>query len=125
MIRQALVISALLSAFVARGAPSQELVWEATGVQLVSGFAGPIAVLGDLNGDGYDDIVNLGFDPSFLQPPGQLFFFSGKDGSILRTTPPTPHPTCASRKPCTGATKASLAGARSIIPESVCRMYNT
>ncbi|MFQ5506691.1 MAG: VCBS repeat-containing protein [Planctomycetota bacterium] len=74
---------------------AQELVWEVQGVpnkssvgHLESGGSMSIA-LGDLNGDGYDDLLQMAMAfreqipmSPFREP--ELWFLSGKDGRVLR-----------------------------------------
>lgn len=83
-------IEIIVAMFLASSALAQELVWEVTGVQNVSWIGGQVAVVGDIDGDGYDDIANLGGDPSVQGTLAQLFFLSGTDGRILRARSPWP-----------------------------------
>ena len=87
----ALVAAAVLFA---AAVPGQELLWERQGVanqsavgNLSSGYSMPI-VIGDLNGDGYDDLLQsaTSFKPaqSGIYHWAELWLLSGKDGKTLR-----------------------------------------
>jgi hypothetical protein len=56
-------------------------------------FGAHVVVIGDLNGDGIDDIVvaAIGQDVGGLSKVGEVFVFSGADGDLIRTLN-DPHP---------------------------------
>jgi hypothetical protein len=70
--------------------PGQQLIWQRTGVREVSSLGrnsntvgGQIANVGDVDGDGCDDLLVLGGHlPSYSS---QLWFLSGRDGHTIRT----------------------------------------
>jgi hypothetical protein len=65
---------------------AQEVLWQREGVVDQTQLGGPVAVLGDLDGDRFDDVANLAFS-NMVSPPenrSQVWFLSGKDGSTLR-----------------------------------------
>jgi hypothetical protein len=63
---------------------AQEVVWERTGqVNPQTAIGEPARFAGDIDGDGFDDLVTLGYRmPRWTQ---ELLFLSGRDGSTLRT----------------------------------------
>jgi hypothetical protein len=75
----------------AAAAPGQQLVWQRTGIREVNSLGlysttvgGQVANLGDLNGDGCDDLLVLGGHlPSYSS---QVWFLSGADGRTMRTS---------------------------------------
>lgn len=63
---------------------AQELAWVATGntARQIGGFR--TAGIGDINGDGFEDLATI-VDPSGTGPTdGYLWFLSGRDGTLLR-----------------------------------------
>jgi hypothetical protein len=73
----------LLSPSVALG---QKLLWQRDGVAGQHRFSPRVAVVGDLNGDGWEDVAALVEAPT----PGwdnEIWFLSGKDGTTLRRRP--------------------------------------
>ena len=68
--------------------PAQELVWDRTGTLQSSQMAGQIAAIGDIDHDGYKDLLQIGMGvgaTGFRE--WQLFFLSGRDGQMLRVRP--------------------------------------
>jgi hypothetical protein len=54
--------------------------------QAGDGFGGPVSDLGDINRDGFDDvIVGAPLDDGGGTDAGKVYIFSGRDGSILQT----------------------------------------
>lgn len=80
-----LVATALLSTAIC----GQEVLWERTGMPDVSGTGGYAKFLGDVDGDGYDDLVTFALGP-VPRMIGQLWILSGRDGSTLHTQPRPP-----------------------------------
>ena len=81
--RAAIVVSMVLGSPVA-----QEVVWERTGVPKKSTIGGEAVVLGDVDGDGYEDLLHIAY--TMREGPGgrriteqQLWTLSGKDGRTL------------------------------------------
>jgi len=66
---------------------SQEVLWQATGQVDVSAFWEFVTVVGDVDGDGYEDLASLGRAP---QPISVLRILSGRTGAVLRTRVPIP-----------------------------------
>lgn len=72
--------------------PAQEQVWEHLGGIKQYRMQIPATTVGDLNGDGMADIVQIVHrffftPPGFSNPSTQLWFLSGADGRVLRTRP--------------------------------------
>jgi hypothetical protein len=62
----------------------QELLFEVTGDASYSGFGGFIAPAGDVNADGYPDLlVGIPNEPKGRIVPGNARVYSGKDGALL------------------------------------------
>ena len=77
----------------AAGSAAQTVVWQRVGTlpPEYGYLAGPVAVIGDVNGDGYDDVVQAVFaitmipaDPIYYDTEDQLRIYSGRDGKLLR-----------------------------------------
>ena len=69
--------------YVAVHCPAQELLWTALGQPNRSTLGTRLSVIGDVDHDGYEDLVTQG---GFRMPNGvdQLSFLSGRDGRLLR-----------------------------------------
>jgi hypothetical protein len=78
--RAVLCVAALVPA-----ALGQKLIWQRDGVVGQYRFSWRAAVIGDLNGDGWEDIAALVTLPG--SAGGELWFLSGKDGTTLRIRP--------------------------------------
>jgi hypothetical protein len=62
----------------------QELLFEVSGDTSYSGFGSFIAPAGDVNADGYPDLlVGIPYEPNGRIVPGNVRIFSGKDGALL------------------------------------------
>ncbi|MFQ5504183.1 MAG: FG-GAP repeat domain-containing protein, partial [Planctomycetota bacterium] len=77
------VTTAVLLVAVSVPLPAQQLVWERIGVKESYRLGRWMAAIGDINGDGYEDLVNA-VDVRPGRCGTQLWFFSGKDGKTLR-----------------------------------------
>jgi len=64
---------------------AQEILWQAVGQRDAIGLYSPVRFIGDVDGDGYDDLVNIGQLP---QRYGVIRVLSGRMGTILRTRLP-------------------------------------
>ncbi len=69
---------------------AQELVWEHIGVLDQHSFGGRTAVIGDIDADGYPELVHRVFAQVGASSEGQLWTLSGRDGATLRTLPEPP-----------------------------------
>ena len=84
----ALLLALLLSIFsLFQPAFAQELVWERIGVKDQHRFGGPTIVLGDINADGYPDLLHM-VRVKVPRSPGpiaelQLWVLSGKNGRLI------------------------------------------
>ena len=79
-----LVHRLLPAALLAAAAAGQAIVWQHVGIQDLTRVAEKLAVIGDVDGDGYHDLV---VEFEVVGPPltkYQLWTLSGKDGSVLR-----------------------------------------
>ena len=77
---------AVCCAFLSAALAAQEVVWERTG-QPEGSYVGRYAkFMGDVNGDGFDDLVTRvdRWSPGFAE---ELAILSGRDGSTLLTQP--------------------------------------
>jgi hypothetical protein len=89
IIWRVIAAAALLSA----AAEGQLLVWEDKGMEGGRSYGlsyyshQSIAGLGDIDGDGYDDLACIGADLSVLWRSQQLIFVSGQSGQVVRTRP--------------------------------------
>jgi hypothetical protein len=62
----------------------QELLFEVSGDASYSGFGATIAPAGDVNADGYPDLlVGIPYEPNGRIVPGNVRIYSGKDGALL------------------------------------------
>jgi len=82
-LRQSLLQSLSLALFLSSSLPAQELVWERVGVKEAFSFgAGPVVTIGDINSDGYDDLVHIVLAYIDLKPgldkEWQLLFLVGQ-----------------------------------------------
>ncbi len=71
---------------------AQQLVWEHLGGMRQYQVRFPAMPMGDLNGDGVTDIAQLVdrfefWPPGFVAKYSEVWFLSGKDGSVLRVRP--------------------------------------
>jgi hypothetical protein len=80
----------MLLALLAGGQLSgQEILWRTAGQVDVSSLSEFVVVIGDTDGDGFDDLANIG---GAQQPFAVVRVFSGRTGATLRTRlPPTPN----------------------------------
>ena len=79
-----LVHRLLPAALLAAAAAGQAIVWQHVGIQDLTRVAEKLAVIGDVDGDGYRDLV---VEFEVVGPPltkYQLWTLSGKDGRVLR-----------------------------------------
>jgi FG-GAP-like repeat/FG-GAP repeat len=74
----------LLFACLSPALSAQELLWERVGVAQKYSFGFRVVALGDVNGDGYDDLLHMVHKWSVGL---QLWTLSGKDGSTIRIRP--------------------------------------
>lgn len=71
----------------------QEILWQAVGRPNDSALQEYVAVVGDINGDGYEDLANIGLTAQsnqHAQTPTIIRILSGHTGAILRTRLPSP-----------------------------------
>jgi hypothetical protein len=80
------VLRAALVLYLGQASPAQELLWERTGAAAVQQISIASDKLGDLDGDGCEDLVELQYVPvpPFCPQETHLEFISGRDGSVLR-----------------------------------------
>ena len=80
----------LFSLFLCPEMPAQELLWERVGTKMLTWFAGPTVLVGDVNRDGYRDLLTevvVSVDRRTSTTRVQLWTLSGKDGRTLRVRP--------------------------------------
>jgi hypothetical protein len=79
----------VLAPALAATAPAQELIWERTGTADESWISYPITMLGDVDGDGFDELLQTAEvykDPlPYRIVENQLWVLSGRDGRTLST----------------------------------------
>lgn len=71
----------LLCTLLAAGAPAQQVLWT---IDPPYPAGRSIARIGDIDGDGWDDLVMDVYTPGWPTTTPNLWFFSGRDGSVLR-----------------------------------------
>jgi hypothetical protein len=76
----------ILAALVTTSA-AQELLWQQVGVPGQMHIGGATVFIGDVDGDGYDDLVNHAVNTALGR--NELHVRSGRDGSLLRVDVPT------------------------------------
>ena len=69
------------------GICGQELLWQQVGIPTERVIGGASVFVGDVDGDGYDDLAHQG--AGALAP--EIYILSGRDGSFLRTDLPLPN----------------------------------
>jgi hypothetical protein len=67
---------------------SQEILWERRGVSNLSRVGGKVVSVGDLNGDGCEDLLHIVITRQGNLNYTELWFLSGRDGSVLRVRAP-------------------------------------
>lgn len=80
---RASIISTAYAWLLASAALAQETVWTRTGVILQSQLGGRVSIVGDVDGDGYDDVLNH-VNTGTMDIDDQLWILSGRDGRTLR-----------------------------------------
>jgi hypothetical protein len=67
----------------------QEILWERVGVRDVVRFGSQVVSVGDLNGDGCEDLLHRVFtrEPTRGIDQTELWLLSGRDGTVLRSRP--------------------------------------
>ena len=69
------------------GLQAQQVVWEQTGALGLHAVGGAIAQIGDLDSDGWPELVHVAEVPLSSSSVTELWTLSGRDGSVLRTLP--------------------------------------
>ncbi len=61
----------------------QEILWHAVGRSGVEWFTNPLTFIGDVDGDGFEDLVNIGQQNQLIR--SVAYVLSGRTGTLLRT----------------------------------------
>ena len=96
--RHALFLSVHLGLvpFLSGHAAAQELVWERTGVVDTSAISGMVIVLGDVDGDGFDDVL-VSHPATVILRQRELRVIDYMPRAILRSAPNKPQPPIESK----------------------------
>lgn len=84
---------AVLAATLCATTSAQEILWQAVGRPNDSALQESVIVVGDVDGDGYEDLANLGLSGQanqHAQTPSAIRILSGRTGAVLRTRFPAP-----------------------------------